>query len=546
MHPPPHAGSPGTSRHNNISFFTRGNRMRMNMPVTNVERPLIEGKSIVSKTDLKGNITYVNPYFIEVSGFDEQELLGAPQNLIRHPDMPSEAFADMWATIKGGTPWTGLVKNRSKNGDHYWVRANVTPIRENGQVIGYMSVRTKPERAAVDGAEKLYAAIRKGKTKGIALHRGEVVNTGLAGLFGKLMRMQLSTRINLCMSTMLAIQAAVVIAGISSGHQWWTNTLSGLSGVITISIWIALRSALIKPLRQALDITYAITGGDLSSRIETDRHDELGRLLVALRQMNVNLTAIIGDVRSNVESINTATHEIASGNMDLSRRTEAQAANIEETASSMQELATTVKKNADHALQANQLAASASEIATKGGDVVASTGSTMNEISESSRKIVDIISLIDSIAFQTNILALNAAVEAARAGEQGKGFAVVASEVRSLAQRSAGAAKEIKQLIDDSVEKVEVGNRLVDNASSTMRDIVASVQRVTGIMNEITDATQQQSAGIGQVHEAVTQMDASTQQNAALVEQAAAAAGSLEDQTTRLLQAISVFKFRRK
>ena len=520
--------------------------MRMNMPVTGQERLLIDGKAIVSKTDLQGNITYVNPYFIEISGFEEEELLGAPQNLIRHPDMPPEAFADMWATIKGGMPWTGLVKNRSKSGDHYWVRANVTPIRESGQVVGYMSVRTKPERAAVEGAEKLYASMRRGQAKGIALHRGEVVRTGLAGWIGKLGRMQLNTRLNWSMGVMLAIQVAVVLAGLLTLHQWWISALAAASALLSIVQWIALRAALIKPLQQALDITHAITGGDLSVRIETGRHDELGRLLASLRQMNVNLTAIIGDVRSNVETINLATREIATGNMDLSRRTEQQAANLEETASSMHQLAGTVRQNADHAGQANELAGTASSIAMRGGDAVASTGTTMNEISESSNKIVDIIGLIDSIAFQTNILALNAAVEAARAGEQGRGFAVVASEVRMLAQRSAAAAKEIKLLIDDSVAKVEVGNRQVEQASSTMRDIVASVQRVSGIMSEINEATQQQSAGINQVHEAITQMDASTQQNASLVEEAAAAATSLEEQTMRLLQAISVFKFQRK
>ncbi|MFL9924627.1 methyl-accepting chemotaxis protein [Herbaspirillum lusitanum] len=520
--------------------------MRMNTPVSNVERPLLDGKSIVSKTDLKGNITYVNPYFIEVSGFNEEELLGAPQNLIRHPDMPAEAFADMWKTIKSGTPWTGLVKNRSKSGDHYWVRANVTPIRENGQVVGYMSVRTKPERQAVADAEKLYASIRKGQAKGIALERGEVVSTGLAGRLAKLAHIPLKTRITLSMSLLLLMQLSVAVAGFFSRHDLWVGGLAAASVLVTLSLWAALHGALVRPLQQALDVTYAITGGDLSSRITSDRHDETGRLLRALRQMNINLTAIIGDVRTNVETISGATREIASGNLDLSRRTEAQAANLEETASSMEQLASTVKQNAAHALQANQLADSASSIALKGGDVVTKTGATMSEISESSKKIVDIIGLIDSIAFQTNILALNAAVEAARAGEQGRGFAVVASEVRSLAQRSAGAAKEIKTLIDDSVEKVEIGNRLVDNASSTMSEIVDSVKRVTGIMNEITISSQQQSQGIDQVHEAVTHMDEATQQNAALVEQAAAAAGSLEDQTMRLLQAISVFKFSAK
>ncbi len=520
--------------------------MKINLPISGCEVEVGADASILSTTDPKGCITYVNPAFISISGFTEEELLGSSHNIVRHPQMPPAAFEHLWQTLKSGRSWMGMVKNRCKNGDHYWVRANVTPIRESGQVIGYMSVRTKPERDAVAAAEKLYASIRRGQAKGIALHRGEVVRTGPAGWLGKLARMQLNTRLNLSMGLMLTIQIAVVIAGMAALHQWWISALAAASAVISIVQWIALRNALIKPLQQALEITHAITGGDLSVRIESRRHDELGRLLASLRQMNVNLTAIIGDVRSNVETITLATREIATGNMDLSRRTEVQASNLEETASSMHQLAATVRQNADHAVQANDLAGTASSIAMRGGDAVASTGTTMNEISESSRKIVDIIGLIDSIAFQTNILALNAAVEAARAGEQGRGFAVVASEVRSLAQRSAAAAKEIKQLIDASVEKVDVGNRQVEQATSTMRDIVASVQRVSGIMGEIKEATQQQSAGINQVHEAITQMDASTQQNASLVEEAAAAAGSLQEQTVRLLQAISVFKFNRR
>lgn len=515
--------------------------MRMNLPVTNVEIPLQDGRSIVSKTDLQGNITYVNPYFIEVSGYQENELMGAPQNLVRHPDMPAEAFADLWATIKAGNPWTGLVKNRAKSGNHYWVMANITPVRENGKVTGFMSVRTKPTRKEVTDAEALYALIRKGKAKGIKIKEGQVVKTGLTGLPAKLKRIRLKTRIHLSMGALVLLQASVAGINFTQGS---TNVamISGVAALLSVYLWYLLLSTLIAPIYQAVEATSAITGGDLSGRVESTQQDEVGRLLRGLRQMNINLTAIIGDVRSNVQTINATTGEIASGNIDLSHRTESQAANLQQTASSMEEISATVKNNANNAMQANQLANSASLVAKKGGEVVTQTGKTMTEISESSKKVVDIISLIDSIAFQTNILALNAAVEAARAGEQGRGFAVVASEVRSLAQRSAGAAKEIKKMIEASVEKVDTGNKLVQDAHLTMTEIVDSVTRVTGLMSDISIANQEQSEGINLVHQAITQIDDSTQQNAALVEQSAAAAASLNDQTGKLLQAISVFK----
>jgi len=296
-----------------------------------------------------------------------------------------------------------------------------------------------------------------------------------------------------------------------------------------------------RPLNAAVGISRRVAAGDLNTTIVVNSSDEPGQLLQALQDMNLSLRNIVGNVRTGTDTIATASSQIASGNLDLSSRTEQQAGSLEETASAMEQLTSTVRQNADNARQANQLAVSASAVAVQGGSVVGQVIATMGSINESSKKIVDIISVIDGIAFQTNILALNAAVEAARAGEQGRGFAVVASEVRSLAQRSAAAAKEIKSLIDDSVEKVGAGSRLVEQAGSTMEEVVVSVKRVTDIVSDISSASQEQSTGIEEINRAVTLMDQTTQQNAALVEQAAAAAQSMQDQATKLAQLVSVF-----
>ena len=328
-------------------------------------------------------------------------------------------------------------------------------------------------------------------------------------------------------------------------YRWSRNQLILLAALAlalgSALAWLLTRS-IVQPIDEALRIAETVASGDLSQDFETERGGDFGRLLRGMGEMEGKLTDVVGRIRSATDSIVVASGQIASGNQDLSSRTEEQASSLEQTAASMEELTSTVKQNADNARQANQLAVSASEVAVKGGKVVNEVVDTMASINASSRKIVDIIGVIDGIAFQTNILALNAAVEAARAGEQGNGFAVVAAEVRSLAQRSAAAAKEIKSLIDDSVGKVDMGSALVGEAGKTMDEIVGSVRRVTDIMGEITAASQEQTSGIEQINQAITQMDQVTQQNAALVEEAAAAAASLQEQAGGLSQVVSVFK----
>jgi aerotaxis receptor len=527
----------------------RERAMRQNLPVTNQEVELDEDQAIVSKTDLEGNIVYVNPYFEHISGFSAAELVGQPQNIIRHPDMPPEAFADLWQTIRAGIPWTGLVKSRCKNGDFYWVKANITPIKENGRTIGYMSVRTKAERGQIAAATEAYRKITAG-ARDIRIRNGQIVRLGLSNVLARLSHTSLAMRIWLATSLVNVLQIAVCLAalfadGTSSLTRWGIFGATAFGFLINVFLWYTLRTGMLRPLGRALDGARLIAAGDLTGSFDTDSTDEVGQLLRALQQMNNNLIATIRDVRFNIDAMAVATKQIAAGNADLAGRTESQAASLEKTASSIEEFSSTVKANAENSMEANELAVSASDVAVQGGEIVSEVIATMDEINTSSKRVVDIIGLIEGIAFQTNILALNAAVEAARAGEQGRGFAVVAGEVRSLAQRSSAAAKDIKQLIEISVEKVSTGMERAQRAGATMDQVVNSVKQVTTIMHEISTASREQSIGVDQVNQAVNHMDQVTQQNAGLVEEAAAAAVSLADEAGHLRDAFSLFKFER-
>jgi aerotaxis receptor len=514
--------------------------MRINQPISQREYDFGSDATLMSTTDTQSRITYCNAAFLEVSGFDKDELMSQPHNIVRHPDMPPEIFADLYATLKAGEPWTSLVKNRRKNGDHYWVRANVTPIRRNGRITGYMSVRTKPTRQEVQEAQALHEALRKGKTGLHRFHKGLVVRSGLLAWTSALQVMPVRWRIRCALGV-----ATLGAVGAAAGFGLTGAALAGFAGSVgalglVAAIW--LQSQVATPLAGVLRQALAVAAGQPADNINFDRVDEIGLIMRALNQAGLNLRSLVDDVSQQVAGLESASSEIAQGNNDLSSRTEQAASSLMATSASMEEMIASVNQNADGARQATQLAGDASKAAVQGGEMVGQVVGTMLQITTSSKKISDIIGVIDGIAFQTNILALNAAVEAARAGEQGRGFAVVASEVRSLAKRSADAAKEIKTLINASVETVESGSRQVGAAGRSMGNIVAQVQRVSDLIQEISAATTDQSHGISQVNAAVTQLDRMTQQNAALVEESTAAAVSMKGQAHRLAEAVNVYK----
>jgi aerotaxis receptor len=513
--------------------------MKLNLPVTGRELEFPAGETLLSTTDVDSHLTYANAAFTRISGYSNEELTGQPHNLVRHPDMPVEAFADMWRSLRQGQSWTALVKNRCKNGDHYWVRANAAPMRRNGQVTGYLSVRTQPSRAEVDSAEQLYQRFREGRARGLAFHRGLIIRTGW-------MKWTSAPQV---LPTVWRVRLPLLIAGTTVGAALALSglpatTVAGLAGLLAASLWLVCQTIewqVTRPLKAILSVAQQVASGECGANQDLNRCDDVGLLARAINQAGLNLQSLVSDVHAQVCGVQTASQEIAGANSQLSSRTEQTASNLEQTAAAMEQQTASVRKNSDTAEMASKLASAASQVATEGGEAVARVVDTMAVISASSRKIADIISVIDGIAFQTNILALNAAVEAARAGTQGRGFAVVASEVRSLAGRSADAAREIKGLIQDSVSKVDSGSSLVAQAGKTIGDVVSQVRHVNELIVEITAASREQATGISQVGQAVAQLDEMTQQNASMVEQSSAAALSMSAQTLRLLDAVKVF-----
>ncbi len=513
--------------------------MRTNLPVTATEFSLPAHETLVSVTDPKGRITYCNPAFIHVSGYAQSELLGQPHNLIRHPDMPAEAFRDMWGTLQAGLPWTGLVKNRRKNGDFYWVQANVTPMRDGSQITGFLSVRTLPAREQVQAADALYAAMRAEAQAGRLVHllqRGAVLRRDLRGRLARLLSPPTGTRLALVQA--LAVAAALLPAWL--GAPW---PATGAVAVLAVAASVAAARALaIAPLQGLIADANRIASGDLSHAVRTGDGGSVGELQRALFQLSVNLRTVVGDVRAEVRQFEVAVQEIASGNTDMSARTEAQAGSLEETAASMEQINGTAQNNAASAGRGTRYAGEASAITRRSNEAVQAVGDTMQGIAESSRRIEDIVRLIEGVAFQTNILALNAAVEAARAGEAGRGFAVVASEVRTLAARTTQAARDIKQLIAESSGRVASGAAAASEACARMAEALQAVGRVGTVLEEISTAATEQQMGISQINEAVAHMDSITQQNAAMVEELAATAQSLHGQVLGVSNTMRLFR----
>lgn len=513
--------------------------MRDNQPVTQKETKVPEDQTLISVTDLKGRITYANKAFIGLSGYMEDELLGQPHNIVRHPDMPAEAFRDMWETIEAGIPWTGVVKNRRKDGGFYWVRANATPVRDGDRTVGYLSVRTRPTQEEIDACEKLYTVMREEAARGKVRHRVHRSKVQAPGLVPSLVRW-LTPTMRQQLFWLAFWPAAIPLMLMALNMPFWVCALGGFVTFMGSGFWIWWMVGL--PLKDILRKANRIAAGDLSEVHTVKYSDIMGQLEGALSQMSLNVRTVVRDVRHEVGNLRGGTKEIAMGNEDMSQRVESQASKLEQTAASMEQINGTVKQTTDVATEGATLANDMLTMARRSHDSVLAVTSTMGGIAESSRRIGDIIKVIEGVAFQTNILALNAAVEAARAGESGRGFAVVAAEVRALAQRTTNAAKEIRQLIEESSQRVNDGSKRATEALSRVDESMEAVNRVTALLEGIRLAANEQLLGTSQIAQTLSHMDDITQQNAAMVEELAAASRSLDDQVDVVHNSIRVFR----
>ncbi|WP_349741063.1 methyl-accepting chemotaxis protein [Roseateles cavernae] len=497
--------------------------------------------TLMSTTDVHSHIQYANAAFVAVSGFEPEALIGAPHQLVRHPDMPRQAFADLWATLRAGHAWTGLVKNRRRNGDHYWVRANVAPVARRGQVSGYISVRTRPTREEVAGAEAVYRRFREGQALGLAFYRGLVLRRGWRGGPDLLKRLALPARIRLAVWPLWpALLGLSWACGLRELEALLPMALG--SGLALAALDAGLQHQLAAPLRRVARQAAAVAAGYFDADVRMERVDEIGMLLRSINQAGLNVRALVADVSEQVAGLQSMAGQVEAASGDLGARTEQTSARLAEAAAALTRLSGSVGHNAQTADQASQRASAMAASVSQVGGLVSEAETSMAQISRASERIGDIIGVIDDIAFQTNILALNAAVEAARAGAQGRGFAVVAAEVRGLAQRSQRAAREIKGLIGASADHVQTGSALVGRSRLAMDGLVEQVRQAAALIADISAASAEQARGVEGVAARIEALDRMTQQNAAMAEQSLAASRQMRSQSGWLARAVEVFR----